>query len=496
MYRNGAFVNLDWDRLDIEHGGLWERLRKYLGLQDWNPLAAASETRLDFLAKECVSRCRELLFSLLPIECLPHRNILRIDCPDFPQDVRIRMESNLTQAVCDHLAVTFSYRFLVENLEPKTLYQYKDRITHILYCTGSTESKKRGDCDEVSNEVKNAYKNFTREYGAFRRELGLDPIDPGASEDCSILAALKDEAYDIDAAASYEKLLKSELKTKTLPPPSAWFLSFFLSRRIQFRNLFAKNDDKFFALANIISGPKSVQDYQLLLPVETVTDEPLVFAPALYSTFVGIPVDLHTPDNQCIPDTEYCFKNSADKVTIPARLQQVFNTYLFERNFHLYAIAKAEQCLRKLGAPSSMAPPDMDAALLPFRVHAPLVQAQFLSFVSDTPDLLKRPLLLEQYIKRWNRFALPVIEELFIWGVRELARTRADVEALIQEWIAPDSTCERLNTIRLIAAKVSPKATAAPKGAAGSLKLDQIRDFHNCIVSTAFRLADNFGSVF
>ena len=498
MYRNGSFVGLDWKKVDTEHGKQWEQVKRYLGFENWNPLVssgnapAVSETRLDLLAKECVGQCRELLFSLFPIECLPHKNPPHNDCPDFSQDIRNLMEQNLTQALCDHLVVTFAYRFFVENLKPKSLYQYGGVITRIFL--GTENVKDRVDNDEIKDKTKNFYNNFKRKYRAFLGELGV--LGNDTSEGNSILERLKDEVYDLNAASSYEIILKSELTPNTLPPPSAWFLTFFVSRRIKFHNAFWDESDRFFALADLISGPGADRDYQLLLPVETVEEKPCFLAPTLYSTFVGIPVDSATPINQGIPDTEYRFKNSKTKVTISARLQQIFNIYLFERNFHLYAIAQAESSIRKLCVPSNMILPDLHAALLPFRVHAPLVQAQFLAFVSTASDILKKPLLLEQYIKRWNRFALPVMEELFIWGVWQAAREDTDVAALIQEWIAPDSTYERLKTIRLIPAKAKSEIIVPKETASSVINREQLCSFHNGIANAAFRVSDNFDSVF
>ena len=208
-------------------------------------------------------------------------------------------------------------------------------------------------------------------------------------------------------------------------------------------------------------------------------DKQVDVAPVLFSTFVGIPINSSMSKDLHIPDEQYPYRGGKGTAIISSRLQKAFNNYAIERTFHLRAMATAEFYMRKLRTTAKNT--SGLTMLKPLDLHAPLVQSEFISFISNTSDLSGRPEIVEHYVRRWNRIALPMLEELFIWSMWVNFPTIADVETEIQRWIETDSNFERANIIRVLPSK---KTTPLP----GSRDL---REFHNSIVNRAFRVSDN-----
>ena len=87
--------------------------------------------------------------------------------------------------------------------------------------------------------------------------------------------------------------------------------------------------------------------------------------------------------------------------------------------------------------------------LLPLKIHASLTQSAFISFFGCMSGLLEETSIVERYVKRWNRCALPALEELFIWSIMEEFSTTEEIVDAIREWSEADSFDERFNIIRL-----------------------------------------------
>lgn len=488
MYRNGAFTDLKWDGVSENHKCHWDYLESYFGFSDeilsLNTRCPSRQTILDDLAENCICQCRDLLFSLKPIECLPMRNSRYDGNQDFSFTIRTLMEQTLIEALSTHLIVTFAYRFFCENLEKQSLNRY----SNILFDCKNAEYLQK-DKLQMHEDKKSEYNNWKRKYKSIFQEMGIETENPKENEDThnkenknppkeeTFLTYLQDVASDVVAAQKFIEVLKEELSFKRISPPCIWTLMLVLSERIHFLNAFSENVDGYLALAELVSNAELTRS--LLSEEMSFQDKQVDVAPVLFSTFVGIPINSSTSRDLHIPDEPYLYKESEEKAMISSRIQKAFNNYAIERTFHLRAMATAEFYMRKFRTTAKNT--NGLTMLKPLDLHAPLVQSEFISFISNTSDLSERPEIVEHYIRRWNRIALPALEELFIWSMWENFPTIAKVEAEIQRWIETDSIFERANIIRVLPAKKNTPLSGSR----------ELREFHNSIVNRAFRMSDN-----
>lgn len=480
MYRNGAFTGLKWDSICENHKCHWDYLESYFGFSDdtlsINTRYLSGQTILEALAENCICQCRDLLFSLAPIELLPMNNSRYDGNHDFPDSIRALMERDLTQALSTHLIVTFAYRFFCENLEPQSLNRYSNILFNCKNARCASKNKL-----QIHEDEKSEYNNWKRKYESFCKELGIETEKSKKSEDApkegAFFTCLQDVTSDVMAAKKFFEVLNEELSFRMISPPCIWTLMLVLSERIHFRNAFSENVDGYFALAELVSNAELTRS--LLSEEMSFQDKQVDVAPVLFSTFVGIPINSSTSRDLHIPDEPYLYKESEEKAMISSRIQKAFNNYAIERTFHLRAMATAEFYMRKFRTTAKNT--NGLTMLKPLDLHAPLVQSEFISFISNTSDLSERPEIVEHYIRRWNRIALPALEELFIWSMWENFPTIAKVEAEIQRWIETDSNFERASIIRVLPAKKNTPLSGSR----------ELREFHNSIVNRAFRMSDN-----
>lgn len=120
MLRSGQFDNLQWDKLAEAHTANWDLLQTKYGLspQQITPTASLSE-----LAVKSVQSCREYLFTD-GAKCRTGWQTSNLAGILPAED----LEERLTPALCNHLLVTFAYRFFCDNLAPRTLSECLDTI--------------------------------------------------------------------------------------------------------------------------------------------------------------------------------------------------------------------------------------------------------------------------------------------------------------------------------------------------------------------------------
>ena len=495
MYRNGAFIDLQWNDVKIKHQNRWDFLKEFYHFSNVQlpksldyPYGSVQRTRMDILAENCIEQCRELLFSLTPIEFLRDGSIYD-DYPDFSWNTRTNMRAELKKALCDHLTMSFAYRFLCENIQPQSLWQSSVGFFDCEHA--AKDSEKPEDNDLVLDNKRSFYKTQKEKHRSFCKELGIKSTQgqKGDAEDLdpdSILYKLKESILDKEVADKFGKILQDELEVERIPPPSAWFFLYFISKRIRFCNVFDDRGDGFLALAKLVSEAK----WSNILLSKEDTEEPLCeLTPILYSTFVGIPFDFKkTADQMSIPEMTFSLKGNKGEATISARLQRGFNNYLFERNFHLFAISTAELYAQKLGMHAERENQRLKTLLLPLKIHASLTQSAFISFFGCMSGLLEETSIVERYVKRWNRCALPALEELFIWSIMEEFSTTEEIVDAIREWSEADSFDERFNIIRLIPTEKIVSVTCNNK----TKEAQEFKKFHNAIVYEAFKISDNW----
>lgn len=148
MLRNGQFDNLQWDKVPEAHSANWTLLQTKYGL---SPQQTASAIPLSKLAAESIKACREYLFT-------------DTNCKEGWQTGRLvgiiskdELEECMSPALCDHLIVTFAYRFFCDNLIPRTLSECLDAIYNCLDDSlrigyKYTRKKKDTETDQVKVE--------------------------------------------------------------------------------------------------------------------------------------------------------------------------------------------------------------------------------------------------------------------------------------------------------------------------------------------------------
>ena len=506
MYRNGMFTNLSWDKENIEthHAKHWEHINSYFGFQaaslktptslpGRNPPKISS---LYQLATQCVYTCQPLLFSLTPLEYL-HQHAPDVQRSlDFPLSVRHAMESRLHDSLCQHLITTFSYRFFCENLKRHKFQTYCNNFYNSqpksvfppIYDAKATERKDHKD------GLKDSYLRFYAALSSYLSENNFAHADE--------YAPIWEDAPTACSSNNLKKYLENELQIDAISPPNGWFLLFFLKIRHNFKHVFTvPASDPYVAFWTLLSGSRhfhSLFPEEIYSPplgnsnTETVTNKsqspPPLGKPTLYQKngcpFIGIPFTSLEKPASTISDRHFPLTKSGKEAKISRKLQVVFNNYLMERNFHLHAMATTEQHLLVTPYHSSFPNSPTDHLHFLFRatqLHAPLVHAPFINFLEQEIDNFESSQLIEQYIYRWNLFALPVLEELFIQSVYRRFPEIDDILEAIDQWLDP-ATYERLQIIRPV--KVEKVVPVVPNP---TDFIDE-KSLHKRLVSSAFHI--------
>lgn len=139
--------------------------------------------------------------------------------------------------------------------------------------------------------------------------------------------------------------------------------------------------------------------------------------------FVAVPY-VHNQNDFCdLPSQSYNICGTSDSYTIPVKVQRLFNSYLVERTFHGYASAVATDRIRERQSSGEFESRYDQYQELPavVRLRAPLVHPQLIRLADDMigksrPIELVIP-WLNHLIDYWNRLALPLLEEYFLWSV-------------------------------------------------------------------------------
>lgn len=493
MYRNGLFTNLLWTQKYVEsyHRPRWTMLEAAYGFRCIPPLDP-THTKDDFLyniASACVSQCGDLLFSLIPIEMLnlPYAETHKVS--DFSPIVRNAMATRLHDSLCMHLIITFTYRFLCENLRPKKFNDYCDVF---FTCQNSiaADNRLRGSKLDVRDK-KCDYRKVQREkYSSFCNELGISSTQ-------SIQPSLLDELYKITSnkqtVNSLEEYLTDEVSIDQIAPPSAWFLLFYISQRIRHRKALSDSSkDRFLSFSELIS---SSEEAKILIEESEAADKITIASPhsqrmVLYGdyhgTFTCIPFDTNLRDVRPIPDLSYQLRTNNQSITISSNLQRVFNIYLLERNFHLHALTTAEFCARKFCDLAENRQTVAEVLSMPTKIHAPFVHGDFISFINDYVEVQSNPALIEQYIYRWNRYALPALEELFIGHMWNYVKDPIEIVSAVEGWIKSDNVYSNLRIIRgLYAESINSRKAHNPS----PLQKEE-KKMHNKLVDCIFSIGN------
>ena len=178
--------------------------------------------------------------------------------------------------------------------------------------------------------------------------------------------------------------------------------------------------------------------------------------------FVGVPYIQDQTYLHTLPPQSYEVRGNANPYEIPYEVQQMFNSYLVERTFHGFACALAMECIKRRQVPGSFFLHRDQYQMLPtvVRLRAPLLHSAWIQLADylvgeAAPSATAIP-WIEDHVDQWNRFALPILEEHFIYMI--WSRYRADnidtVLSEITKALTKDEgagrRCDRLNLYRLV----------------------------------------------
>lgn len=467
-----TFDNLEWAALKKNHHQRWGKLKDSYKL---SPDQIESPKSLDDLARQCVDLCRKHLFSEpgTSLRGWKMQSKHGVSCV-------VDVEDALSPALCDHLIVTFAHRFYCDNLKPKDI---RECLAAIYDCQGNywvgTQSEKDKDflreqkknCVDANSLKSQNYRKgitaFVVNYKSWIRRLHIaeegEPLSPGTADVLNQEFAMLDDwlkRRDLFAAPNWLFTAVMANNWKNHPfngKKNRWIFARDYKAKANLMAQMASfmGDNAWFPLLiekePIAQAEKS--EKRTYLPMElTVGERPFICVP-------------YTPDNllsELLPAQKYALRGCQRSVEIPVAVQTLFNNYLLEQNFHGYAIAVALDCIRARMGDSDPGKREAFRAFaaqylkLPFviRLHAPLVHPELIRIADavigqmDSKDRSIDCLAwLDWFISIWNREALPVLEELFLWGVR----TYFDFDALLSE-IESSLTQRgnRLNCYRLV----------------------------------------------
>lgn len=535
MYRNGRFENLIWDRLTASHKESWEKLSldyhliaptKIVQTED-NP-----EPILDLIAEACIENCRDYLFSMKHLNDIsgvvdssfkPFNHI-----EDFPDSIRTEMYQYFKSALCDHLIVTFAYCFYCENLEPKSFNEYAYSLFDSI-----AEPVEKIDNIIVAEKRKNyrktmspKYRNFCKQFNIVdifeNSEDAVEPQDEGASSgeqnvpssDRIYPETVLDffayqHGYSEEETVALSDKIRTKLDPQRIPPPAGWFLIFCADRKLKYLQAILSSRTPYRKISTLLSSisPRRDDDPDIhkadissaLFPIEIVgsrfTADITLQATripahlALYHGqksdvfFAGTPVSKENCSSRpllaqkCFLKASYNDSSEKREITIPTKIQHVFNFYLLERNFHIFSITCAEHIQQSKMNTDTYFPEWTACFLAPLRLRAPLLHADFLKYLIDRPEIMERRILLNRYFSLWNRIGLPILEEYFLKYIKENFDSIDSVFAAIEDSFLKSgkasSRYERLTRIRILLLPDEDEDTSVSTTASkGKVKVD------------------------
>lgn len=479
MMRNGRFVKLQWDELEKEHQNYWDTLQERYNLCIKKINSSAS---FDDLAKQCVQMCYDYLFFLEEWD-ITHEKLV-----DLPWETNVKCTKNeyreyfanyITPALCDHLIVTFAYRFFCDNLEP---LDKKECLKRGFGCTCQftqdsvntapdrlERNEMQHDFFKVNGKILDKYKDsllsITNSYKVQLQNCELD-------FDNKLTDLLQERTLaDQFLAPNWLFTLTMARGWKNSPYKAKKKITNGLVGLTKFANnntwlpLLLRTQDKSKRNMHHLYEPY----YHNLGEKEAAEAEARKTCSALelriddaHDPYVAIafPPGYLQASKEPISQT-YFFKNTKGKIEIPKELQYVFNNYLLERNFHWFALATSLDLLLK-NSPDTFWYKDWQYARLLqiVRLRAPLAHTALIRIMEpnfwklqDNMDIA----WINGYINKLNSIALPILEELFLLGVYHSFDFEEIPSQIYNSFQAKDALdrCryDRLNLYRLIPQK-------------------------------------------
>lgn len=336
-------------------------------------------------------------------------------------DARSTFYKEMKDSFCRYLVVSFLHRFYSDNLIPM------DReacITSILESFPEFEMKK-----DMSSGDKLIVNEARREFRKERRNK-FDVL-------CGSLKTIRratDRKGDDDLLSSIpDTLLRAPNWMFSFAMAEVWKKSIFYDKE-QEPSLKNRVDSFFTKKEKSSRGAGLVIDDQLdLIARGELT--PLLFGycddenDSEIVPIIGIEQKSHTYCARPMKSQVYECVNTGLKIEISDEWQLLFNNYLLENSFHLCAIKKIQEIMN---LESNSIWEDLLPLTSVLRLNAPLLHVDFLNYVYKKMKQKHIPHKLasgdknagtqffeelNDYIDYLNTCGLPMLEELFVWGV-------------------------------------------------------------------------------
>ena len=430
--------NLEWSTIEDNHRGYWRSLEN-LGrlIQYWH----TDFVPLKQLAFDCIKACSDLLFPR----------------PDPSINLPVSMEAfypSMAKALADHLLVSFSYRFLCDNLEGKTLGKY----TGVLYnCMNQTIRGDRENLKKSTQQSFNRWRNKSADiYGLSGQELqppnwlfsltlatsqmAFDPLSLFIKQDGGSFSfhqleykgrSSKGLLYDLNnflTRSKFAPLLFKAAEDKIIPTSPFSDLPGYCPSMLELHTIVSHIDSaqaKATIIADTENGPEIIASNNVAYRQRDILSTPF--------TVLTKDIDGYL-NTHLLPPQTYTAKGNwgAHDITIDPDIQFIFNSYFLERSYHGYAISIILDCLNWHIYYKTLSPKNAEGLLILLsallRIRAPMAHAAFIrAYDSILSNELSRVgsikwiqtvlSWIDTYITRLNTEGLPILEELFLWNV-------------------------------------------------------------------------------
>lgn len=399
MLRSGQFDNLQWNKLAEAHTANWELLQTKYGLSLQQTISTAS---LSEVAVQSIQDCWEYLFT----DGAKCRTGWQTGSPLGILSAEVLKEL-LAPDLCNHLLVTFAYRFFCDNLSPRTLpecldtvygclndslrikYKYKYKRKETDKATGQETKIPVEDKDGMRELRSNFMKPKERSCGAYDEKINA-VLSHCGQELQDLYSRLISEAVDLTPQVNSDLLLiKKEaiIRAGELYAAPNWAYSISMActwtnsplaekgGRLVFARDYHNQDNLLNRLTYFLGSsewgpilfgeatPGSKRSAHFAYKPASQTKETLdemerwqlQVSPSLMELrsgsdnqdFVSVPYVKEQTYRHSLPPQSYAIIGSDSRYEIPSEVQQMLNCYLVERTFHGYASVIAIEYIKR-----------------------------------------------------------------------------------------------------------------------------------------------------
>lgn len=459
MYYLDSFSHLTWNAIEAFHETYWKSIFMrgvILNANERFPdlLTAPhsvdknSTPSLDMLASACVDTCSDILF--------------RFPMPGYETQSLANkqwLQQYFKDALCDHLILTFSYRFCCDNLSNVSL---RDSCGQLLRANPEFQRQYSGLGlrNRRREKVKDNYKGYEAKYQKLLQGLTISPQGEETNNPVSSKATIADIIIqNIQCKSLFNTdlcLIKEKISPSSLPLPGIWANLFLIKNWEKVLNI-VTSKSPYSKLCELlksadITAALARHNGKLHYVTANVNGSKLCESDC-NNCFVAVPIS--TSSTYITPQLSTTMTGHPNKnVSFTKETQTLFCNYLLEKNLHIHALSTAIHLIDSMTSLNQSASVNLAGILPIFCLHSPLLQSQYLNLLYHIPHPFNHRTLITSSISYWNSYALPVLEELFIWSIKIKYPCAEDILNAVLKCLEPTqlggSRYDRLNLYRLV----------------------------------------------